>query len=110
MSITKEQLLSVGFVETTYEEQEGVFFVKKIQAKDMPFFSKDAIDDEEVFADSEVIVEVLPDLKELQIVILDSDYTLYPESIDTEQSKNILRDAGLTFANKINKDKEFSLD
>lgn len=93
MTVTNEQLLTAGFVETKFPTQDGTFYIKKLAAKDMPYVNEHIVDNDEVLGTSEVIVQVTP-AREVQIYIPSADYTEELVPVDSPEGLGILRDAG----------------
>jgi hypothetical protein len=88
-----ETLTRNGFIPTTYAGQEGIFYVKKVAARDMPYFSSHAVDGEDLLDSDIVVVEVTPG-ELVQLSVEDSDYYEEPVSIHTEEGLALLRDVG----------------
>ncbi|AHY45250.1 hypothetical protein [Stutzerimonas decontaminans] len=93
MKIGNDQLAAAGFVETTYDGQEGIFYTKRQQAWDMPYVREHIIDNEEVLPETEVIVEVTPD-QHVQMYIRDADYAEGPFALESDEALGLLKDAG----------------
>lgn len=93
MTVSNEQLLAAGFVETKFQTQGGTFFIKKLNAEDMPYVNEHIVDNDEVLGTSEVIVQVTPG-REVQIYIPSADYTEPLVPVDSPEGLAILRDAG----------------
>ena len=93
MTVTNEQLLAAGFIETKFPNQDGTFYIKKLAAEDMPYVNEHIVDNDEVLGTSEVIVQVTP-AREVQIYIPSADYTEELVPVDSPEGLGILRDAG----------------
>lgn len=94
MDITQDALKAAGFVETRYDHDDGVFYVRRLPAKDVPYACDHLIDDDLVEADDEVIVEITPDHL-VQMVILVSDYVVGPVPVGSDEGPDLLRGLGL---------------
>lgn len=103
-----ENLLRMGFAPAEYEGQDGVFYVKKLKASDVPYLAEKVVDNDVLFDDDQVTYCVCPD-GEVQLVYGDQhekgpmsspegrallldigypDYDLGNEGIDTGPALN----------------------
>lgn len=89
MVVACEALVAAGFVETHYEGQEGVFYTKRLRAADMPFARDFIIDNDSVFPEDEVVLEVTPD-RCVQLVVPAGDYIEPAVSVDSERGLDML--------------------
>ncbi len=64
---------AAGFVDSTYENQVGVFLKKVLACSDMPNVKATIVNGEYITDDSKCVVEIVPD-GDLQLYIDDDDY------------------------------------
>lgn len=89
--MTRDELLSAGFVETTYTAQEGVFLAKRTKVADLPYSGEHLVDNNYIFGDMLAVTELTPSGL-AQLSIGDADYAeVYPS--DSEEGKALLKDA-----------------
>lgn len=90
-------LLAHGFAETRYDEQQGIFYSKKLPVRDMPYMMEHVVDDELVGEIDIAVVEITPDFK-VQMVVLETDYSeadLPLTGADYMLGVGLLADAGV---------------
>lgn len=87
-----ELLLAKGFKIKTYEGQEGEFVSFTCKAESMPYVSEYLVDDDFIFGDMDVFVEVTP-AKTVHLYIPDADYMEGPFPVDSEDAQRLLREA-----------------
>lgn len=88
-----EALKAAGFKPVTYPGQDGTYYAKTLLVLDMPYMKEHAIDNEVIFEDTQLIVEVTPDAR-VQMTAVNTSYVEDPIGIDTEEGRALLRDAG----------------
>lgn len=87
-------LEAAGFMETKYDELDGLSYTKHLKASDVPYIREFFIDHESVFEDSEVVIEVTPDGR-VQRFIPDADHVAGPVLVESDEGISLLREAGL---------------
>ena len=101
--INKQQLLSAGFVVTTYPGQKGVFLTKTMKLEEfgdrLSFLIQDEVD-----KDNQTVVEVTP-CGQVQLFVDLWDFESYfekPTPIHSENGIALLREAGVTIHPELN--------
>ena len=93
-----ENLKAAGFVETTYEGQEGVFWTKRMSLKDMPYYKEHMVDNDLYFESDIAIIECAETKKfpkgGVQMVLEEIDYIEEMVAVDSEEGISLLKQAG----------------
>jgi hypothetical protein len=89
--MNKQELLKHGFVEQTYQGQEGTYLVKKGKAEHFPY-AREHMVGAEVTAYSDAVMEITPK-NEIQFYVPYDDYLEGPYPLDSEEGQGLLKDA-----------------
>ena len=80
----------LGFHETEYEDQEGIFLTRIDYVKDLPD-AQDYINDYDIFEDSEAITEIIPgEPLRIQFLLPVNCHLEGPYELDSDEGKVIL--------------------
>lgn len=86
----KAELLEHGFVERTYPDQVGVYYIKEGKVEDFPYARQHIGGMGDIGQFDDAILEVTPDGK-VQFMIAVADYVeAYP--LDSEEGQALLKD------------------
>lgn len=91
----RELLLAQGFKFKVYEHVPGEHLSKLLVAKEMPHFRTYGIDNQIVFPESEVLLEVTPD-ERVQLVVQRTDSYEQPTGVFRKAGLLMLSNAGLS--------------
>ncbi|MDO5947158.1 hypothetical protein [Burkholderia cepacia] len=89
-----EVLKASGFVPVEYQDQQGIFYTKKLPVTDMPYMREHAIDYDLISETTVMLVEVTPD-RRVRMTATNTDYLEEAVGIDTDEGAALLRDAGV---------------
>lgn len=92
MNISKEQLLSAGFVPTLYEGQDGEFMVMQRKIEEFPYAKEHLIDGGYLCEGMLAILEVSP-AGLIQFYIPEADYLEGPVPLDSEEGLALFRES-----------------
>lgn len=95
-SALRELLLDHGFSPRVYDHELCAEYLGRLfQASAMPHFSSYGIDDETIYPDTMILLEVTPD-EQIQLAAQDVDFFEEPVSIFQEAGLVTMSNAGLT--------------
>lgn len=91
MTFVRNDLLGLGFKNVTYKDQTGQFLTLTTKVDDMPYAKEHLVDNVYIFGDSTAVIELTP-ANDIQICILDADYSeVY--SLESDEGQALVRDA-----------------